>query len=110
MVWCNQLVQSLARLLQFISQPSILTHASHQAAQHHIVRLMQAVTQPNVTSLLGWEHSQKGSGTATHIPSGLVSTAGQECQLRTMATGSTAADGQMLDVIRVSDTKHCQEK
>lgn len=109
MVWCNQLVKSLAQLLCSIAQPAILTHSSAPAAQQHIVHLMQAMTQPGVTSLLGWEHSQDQSESAAIVLQGPGSTAGQDCQLRKFAAGSTAAVGQKLDVIRASDAKHCQK-
>ena len=105
MVWCNQLVTALARFLRSIAQPSILAHASHQAAQQHIVHLMQALTQPSVISVLGWESTQQGPKTVVSTQSGLACP-----KPKKMAAGSTLADGQMLDVIRVSDIKHCRQR
>lgn len=109
MVWCNQLVTALAGLLRFIAQPSILMHESKQAAQRHIVHRMQVVTQPSIVSLTGGQPIQQGPKAAASTQAGLVDTATKKCRHRKI-TGSTVADGQMLEVIRVSDIKHCRQR
>ncbi|KAL3145120.1 GPI inositol-deacylase, variant 2 [Trebouxia sp. C0009 RCD-2024] len=109
MVWCNQLVKPLAQLLRSIAQPAKVTNGSTQAAHQHIVHLMQAMTQPGVTSLLKWERFQNQSESGVTVPREPGHTAGQKCELRKFAAGSTAAAGHVLDVIRASDAKHCQK-
>ena len=109
MVWCNQLVTALTGLLRSIAQPSTLAHVSKQAAQQHIIHLMQAVTQPSVVSLIENQTIKHGPQAANSTQPGLVSTVTKACKPRKM-NGSTVADGQMLDIIRVSDTKHCRQR
>ena len=109
MVWCNELVTALAGLLRSIAHPSILAHESKRAAQRHIVHRMQVVTQPSIVSFTGGQPVQQGPKAAASTQPGLVDTAINKCKPRKMA-GSTVADGQMLDVIKVSDIKHCRQR
>ena len=110
MVWCNQLVTALAGLLRSIAQPPILTHVSKQAAQRHIVHLMQVVTQPGITPLIEGQPLQKALEAAVSTTSGLLDTASKKCKPRKMSGSSMVADGQTLNVIRLSDVEHCWQR
>lgn len=109
MVWCNQLVTALASLLRSIAQPSTLTHISKQASRQHIMQLMQAMAQPRIMSSIGHRPLQHWPETAASTQPKLVSTATKGCKPKKIM-GSAVADGQMLDVIRVSDMKHCRQR
>lgn len=52
MVWCNELVVLLARLLQTIAQTKVLKQHSQRAVQRQIVQQMRHATQPKVASAL----------------------------------------------------------
>ena len=106
MVWCNQLVTTLAGLLRSIAQPPILTHVSKQAAQRHIVHLMQVVTQPGIASSTEGQPLRKAPEAAASTTLGQS----KKCGPRKMSGSSMVADGQALDVIRLSDVKHCQQR
>lgn len=54
MVWCNELVVLLARLLQTIAQPSVLKLHSQAKAQQQILRQMEQAVQPSVASAFSW--------------------------------------------------------
>lgn len=113
MVWCNQLVVALARLLRDIAQPSALPASPHNSKdkgfQQRIIHQMQAMTQPRIVQLLQWDVSSKWAATDASRETGQLNPAGKVCQTRQMSVDSMASEGQMLNIIQVSNSNDCPE-
>ena len=107
MVWCNQLVVALAKLLISLTQPSIVTHHWHAEAQQRIGHELRATTQPHIAPMLEWASpAVADAGAHAHSRNPL----GRECKLRAVKAGAPMSEGQMLDVINVSSTGGCSHK
>jgi hypothetical protein len=108
LVWCNQLVILIARMLQSITQPTILALHSQEGAQSAIVQHMRGVTQPNVATALGLAlYSVEAP-----IPSStaqLPRTA-DKCPSRKVDAGSVMKMGHKLQVIKVSSAVGCSTR
>ena len=99
MVWCNELVVLLARLLQTIAQTKVLKQHSQGAMQHQIMQQMRHATQPKIASALRWAQS---SATATALSQAETppeqQTAPKSCSADSSGgnAGKKVLQGQML--------------
>ena len=110
MVWCNQLVVALARLLQDMVQPSALPASLHdrndKSFQQHIIHRMQAMTQPRLVPLLQWDLSPSQRAVSRETGQS-DAVRGKACQPRQMSYDSMASEGHVLNIIQVSRSSGC---
>ena len=112
MVWCNELVVLLAKLLQTLAQTDILQLHSQGVAQQYIVQQMQDATQPKLASALGWNQRNPHSS----VLSGSDETQQQQpaprvCPMQRsgMDSGKQVSDGQLL-VINQQAGQQCNDR
>ena len=94
-----------ARMLQFITQPTVLALHSSEGAQSASVQHIHGVTQPHVASALGLAlysvEAPLPSSTA-QLPR-----AADKCPSRKVGAGRVVKLGHKLQVIRVSSAVGC---
>ncbi len=108
LVWCNQLVVLIARMLQSITQPTILALHSQEGAQSAIVQHMRVVTQPHVATALGlalYSVEAPIPSSTAHLPR-----AADKCPSRKVDAGSVVKMGHKLQVIKVSSAVGCSTR
>ncbi|KAL0021017.1 hypothetical protein WJX77_007158 [Trebouxia sp. C0004] len=108
LVWCNQLVILMAKMLQFITQPTILALHSQEGAHSAIVQHMRGVTQPNVATSLGlalYSVEAPIPNSTAQLP-----TAADRCPSRKVDAGSVVKMGHKLQVIKVSSAVGCSTR
>ncbi|DBA69939.1 TPA: GPI inositol deacylase [Trebouxia sp. C0005] len=108
LVWCNQLVSLIARLLQSITQPTILALHSQEGAQSAVVQHMRGVTQPNVATALGlalYSMEAPIPSSAAQLPR-----IANKCPSRNVDAGSIVNMGHKLQVIKVSSAVGCSTR